>query len=160
MLYIIIIFLLYSIKIVNSESYHKYSGYSGNSNFFYSNVFNSGYSGNSNFFYSNAFNSGKNHYSLYSRNIDYSIVFNSKIFSYSKSTHQNYLTFYNSYDLQSRKSYNSFDIKSSKESNSVWGYLSLIKSHTLPISKTYSNVISFSTPPFLNLATQSIRSPV
>ncbi len=128
MLNIIIIFVLYSIKIVNCESYNKYSGYSiffnsnafncgysGYSNFFNSNAFNSGYSGYSNFFNSNAFNSG---------NTGYSNVYNSNLFSYSKSTHQHYLTFYNSYDLQSRKSYYSFDIKSSKKSNSVWGYIS------------------------------------
>ncbi len=36
MLYIIIIFVLYSVNIVNCESYNKYSGYS---NVFNSNVF-------------------------------------------------------------------------------------------------------------------------
>ena len=55
------------------------------------------------------------------------------------------MTFYNSYDLQSSQSYYNFFSNSQKKSNSIWGYLSVINSYTLPVSKTYSNVISFST---------------
>ena len=167
MVYIIIIFVLYSIKIVNCESYNKYSGYSiffnsrysrYSGNIGYSIFFNSGYSGYSgysrysgNIGYSNFFNSGYSGnigYSRYSGNIGYSNFFNSRYsgnIGYSKSTNQKYLTFYNSYDLQSSQSYYNFFSNSQKKSNSIWGYLSVINSYTLPVSKTYSNVISFST---------------
>jgi hypothetical protein len=134
MLYIIIIFVFYLNKTVDCESYNKYSGYSGYS----------GYSRNIG--YSNAFDSGN---SLYSGNIGYSNTFNS---GYSKSTNQKYLTFYNSYDFQSRqKSY-------SINSNNNFGYLSLINSYTLPVSKSYSNTISFSTKPFTTLIPTSLPS--
>ena len=137
MLYTIIIFVLYSMKIVNCESYNnKYSGYSGN---YYSQAFNSGYSGN---YYSQAFNSG------YS-NVFNSIVFNSNIFSYTKSSNKNYLTFYNSYDLKNSNTHYSFLSKSTKQIISINSYLSLINSYTFPISKPYSNIISYSKPTLL-----------
>ncbi len=60
------------------------------------------------------------------------------------------MTFYNSYDFQSRqKSY-------SINSNNNFGYLSLINSYTLPVSKSYSNTISFSTKPFTTLIPTSL----
>jgi hypothetical protein len=141
MLYIIIIFVLYSVNIVNCESYNKYSGYSNifNSNLFNSNLF------NSNLFNSNLFNSN---------------LFNSIVFSYKKClstySNKNYLTLYNSYDLKNSNTQYSFLSKSIKQTSSNKNYLTLYNSYDLKNSNTQ---YSFSTLPTLEPTTITTLEP-
>ena len=100
MLYIIVIFVLYSIKIVNCESYSKYSGYS---NVFNSNVFSyknclSYYSKSSNknyltFYNSHDLKNSNMYYSFFTKSIKHS------------SSRNSYLSLINSYTFSISKYY-------------------------------------------------------